>query len=65
MREVNVDSTVDKYGVLVENNTVSGGYNTGIYTANSARNYIMRNNEVFNVGSNGIHTVGALRECGQ
>ncbi len=68
MRVVGQSSTVDKYGIytswndglLVEGNTVSGTYNTGIYTANSARNYVIRANHVFNAGGNGIHNNGDL-----
>ena len=67
MRQVGVSSTPDKYGIysswqdgiVIENNTVSGAYNTGIYVANSSKNYIVRHNEVFNVGGNGIHNNGA------
>lgn len=68
MRVVNQATTPDKYGIysswqdgiVVENNKVSGGYNSGIYTANSSKNYIIRNNEVFDVGGNGIHNNGDL-----
>jgi hypothetical protein len=68
MRVVGQDATPDKYGIysswndglLVEGNRVSGGYNSGIYTSNSARNYIIRSNEVFDVGGNGIHNNGDL-----
>jgi parallel beta-helix repeat protein len=45
-------------GWLVENNTVSGGWDSGIYASNSAKNYIIRGNTVFNVGGNGIHNNG-------
>lgn len=63
MREVNVSSTPDKYGIysswqdgiVVEKNTVSGTWNTGIYTTENSRNYIVRGNEVFNAGGNGLH----------
>jgi nitrous oxidase accessory protein NosD len=63
MRQVGVSSTPDKYGlyaswqdgILVENNTVSGAYNSGIYTTENSRNYIIRGNRVCNVGGNGIH----------
>jgi hypothetical protein len=68
MRVVNVAATPDKYGIysswndglLVENNTVSGTYNSLIYTANSARNYTIRGNTGFNGGGNGIHNNGDL-----
>jgi hypothetical protein len=66
MRVVDQAATTDRYGIysswndglLVEGNTVSGGYNSGIYAANSARNYTIRGNEVFDVGGNGIHNNG-------
>jgi PKD repeat protein len=66
MRVVNQSSTPDKYGIysswndglLVENNTVSGTYNSLIYTANSAKNYTVRGNTVFDGGGNGIHNNG-------
>ena len=47
-------------GTLVQNNTVSGGWDSGIYMSNSAKNYVVQNNTVFNVGGNGIHNNGDL-----
>jgi parallel beta-helix repeat protein len=68
MRVVDVDATPDKYGIytswndglLVEGNRVTGCYNSGIYVANSSRNYIVRANEVADCGGNGIHNNGDL-----
>jgi hypothetical protein len=45
-------------GLLIEDNTASGGWDSGIYVSNSARNYTVRGNEVFDVGGNGIHNNG-------
>ena len=68
MRVVGRDATPDKYGIysswqdgiLVDANSVSGGWNSGIYTANGCRNYSVRGNEVYDVGGNGIHNNGDL-----
>jgi hypothetical protein len=51
-------------GVLVEKNTVSGGWDSGIYMSNSARNYTIRGNTVFNIGGNGIHNNGDAGQGG-
>lgn len=45
-------------GALVEGNTVSGGWDAGIYMSNSAKNYTVRGNTIFNVGGAGIHNNG-------
>jgi parallel beta-helix repeat protein len=65
---VGTSAAPDKYGIytswndglLVEDNRVSGCYNSGIYVANSARNYTIRGNELFAIGGNGIHNNGDL-----
>jgi hypothetical protein len=45
-------------GILVEKCIASGGWDSGIYVSNSAKNYIVRGNTVFNCGGNGIHNNG-------
>ena len=68
MRVVNVSSTPDQLGIftswndgtLVQNNTVTGCWDSGIYMSNSARNYIVDGNTVYNCGGNGIHNNGDL-----
>ena len=45
-------------GVLIEGNRVEDGYNSGIYVANSSKNYTIRGNTVTGVGGNGIHNNG-------
>jgi hypothetical protein len=63
---------VDKYGiyssfnvdVLVERNTVTGTYNSGIYTANSAARPVIRANVVHHAGGNGIHFNGDASQGG-
>ena len=47
-------------GVLIEGNTIQDGYNSGIYVANSSKNYTVRGNTVSGVGGNGIHNNGDL-----
>jgi PKD repeat protein len=72
MRQVGVSSTPDKYGlyaswqdgIIIANNTISGAYNSGIYVANSSKNYVVSHNEVFNVGGNGIHNNGDAGQGG-
>jgi parallel beta-helix repeat protein len=64
--------TSDKYGVYssfsrglhVENNTVSGTANSGMYTANSASGAIIRGNRVFDARGNGIHFNGDISQGG-
>ena len=51
-------------GLLVQNNTASGGWDSGIYISNSSKNYIVRGNTVFNVGGNGIHNNGDAGQGG-
>ena len=68
MRVVGKDSTTDQLGIftswndglLIKNNTVSGCWDSGIYVSNSARNYIVDGNSVFDCGGNGIHNNGDL-----
>ena len=72
MRQVNIAATPDKYGLyaswqdglLVAGNAISGGYNSGIYVTNSAKNYIIRGNTVADVGGNGIHNNGDASQGG-
>jgi hypothetical protein len=47
-------------GILIEGNAVQDGYNSGIYVANSSKNYVVRGNSVSGVGGNGIHNNGDL-----
>lgn len=49
-------------GLLIENNAVSGTYDSGIYVSNSARNYVVRGNDVSDCGGNGIHNNGDLTQ---
>ena len=72
MRTVGRSSIPDKYGIytswqeglLVESNVVSGTYNSGIYTANSAVRPVIRGNHVFNGRANGIHFNGDIGQGG-
>jgi hypothetical protein len=43
---------------LVENNSISGTFNSAIYIANSCNDYTVRSNTVQNTGGNGIHNNG-------
>ncbi len=45
-------------GIQIYGNTVTGCYDTCIYTSNSARNYIVRNNICHDFGAQGIHNNG-------
>jgi len=49
-------------GVLIENNTVSGTGDSGIYVANSSLNYTISGNTVYNCGGNGIHNNGDVSQ---
>lgn len=68
MRKFGQSSNPDKYGIytswndglLIEANRISGTYNSGIYAANSAKNYIIRGNDLSDLGGNGIHNNGDL-----
>jgi fibronectin type 3 domain-containing protein len=51
-------------GLVIQNNTASGGWDSGIYVSNSAKNYTIRGNTVFNVGGNGIHNNGDASQGG-
>ncbi|WZO95877.1 DUF4082 domain-containing protein [Isosphaeraceae bacterium EP7] len=50
--------------LLVQNNTVSGGYDTGIYVANSAVRPTVRGNKVTNVLGNGLLLNGDVSQGG-
>jgi len=45
-------------GAQILNNTVSGGWDSGIYVWNSSSNYTISGNTVYNCGGNGIHNNG-------
>ena len=45
-------------GGQILNNTVSGGWDSGIYVWNSSSNYTISGNTVYNCGGNGIHNNG-------
>lgn len=62
----------DRYGIfssfsshmVVENNDVSGTFNSAIYTSNSADHTIIRSNNVHHTGGNGIHFNGDISQGG-
>ena len=70
MRVVGKDPTPDQLGIftswndglLIQNNTVSGTWDSGIYVSNSSRNYTVDGNTVFNCGGNGIHNNGDVSQ---
>ena len=72
MRIVGQSSTPDGLGIyaswqnglVVENNTVSGTFDSGIYVANSSRNYTIRGNTVYNCGAQAIHNNGDASQGG-
>src|SRR5260370_19266985 len=51
-------------GLVIQNNSASGGADSGIYVSNSAKNYTVRGNTVFNCGGNGIHNNGDASQGG-
>ncbi len=65
-RNIITARSIDKYGIfssfstdlLIDGNTVSGTYNSGIYTSNSPIRPTVSNNTVFDAGANGIHFNG-------
>jgi parallel beta-helix repeat protein len=72
MRTVGRSGTPDLYGIyaswqdglVVERNTVSGTFNSGMYVTNSAKNYTIRSNHVYDCGGNGIHNNGDVSQGG-
>jgi hypothetical protein len=47
-------------GLQVVGNTVSGGWESGVAISNSARDYVVRGNEISDVGGTGIRNDGVL-----